>query len=405
MKKSTPLGIIFLVVFIDLIGFGIVLPLLPIYARSYGASPFVIGLLAVSYSGTQFLFNPVWGRVSDHVGRRPIILMSLTGSVISYAVFGWAPSLVWLFISRLSAGLFGANISTAMAFIADVTTPENRAKGMGLIGAAFGLGFIFGPALGGFLSKYSYSLPGYGASLLSLIALLLAMFQLPESYQPQQKPRKPTEFPLLEQLKPLVQAVKQSELARPLLVYFLVVFAFANMQMTFPLFTQEVYNFDVEHNGYLFAFIGLISAGLQGGAIGMLSKKFGEGALAIWGTGLSMIGLSAIPLAKTVPILVIFMTVLGIGTGLNTPTLTTMVSLGTDETMQGGMMGVNRAVSSLARILGPLWGGWTYQALGINWPYWTGGLALLLAFLVGWPLRHYASSKKKKPVKIQEPVE
>ncbi|RMD93125.1 MAG: MFS transporter, partial [Calditrichaeota bacterium] len=174
MKKSTPLGIIFLVVFIDLIGFGIVLPLLPIYARSYGASPFVIGLLAVSYSGTQFLFNPVWGRVSDHVGRRPIILMSLTGSVISYAVFGWAPSLAWLFISRLSAGLFGANISTAMAFIADVTTPENRAKGMGLIGAAFGLGFIFGPALGGFLSKYSYSLPGYGASLLSLIALLLA---------------------------------------------------------------------------------------------------------------------------------------------------------------------------------------------------------------------------------------
>lgn len=397
MRQTTSLGIIFLVVFIDLIGFGVVLPLLPLYADRYGATPFVIGLLAVSFSSTQFLFNPIWGRISDRVGRRPIILMSITGSVISYAAFGWAPSLVWLFISRLAAGLFGANISTAMAYMADITTPENRSKGMGLIGAAFGLGFIFGPAIGGFLGDYSYSLAGYGAAVLSFVALVLAFFQLPESLKPEKnaETKLPNQnYSLLNYFKPIGQAVRQPQLARPLAVYFLVVLAFSNMQMTFPLFTKEVYNFDVKQNGYLFAFVGILSAVLQGGLIGRLSKKFGNGPLAIFGTGLTMVGLTLIPFVKTLPLLLTALTILGIGTGLNTPTLTSLMSVSADKSLQGGIMGVTRSASSLARIFGPLWGGWIYGAVGINWPYWTAGVVLFFAVLVGLPLWRTGPTKQ-----------
>ncbi|RMF69824.1 MAG: MFS transporter, partial [Calditrichaeota bacterium] len=293
-QKRASLGIIFLVVFIDLVGFGMVLPLLPLYAKSYGASPFLIGLLAVSYSGTQLLFNPVWGGISDRIGRRPILLMSLLGAVVFYTLFGWAPSLIWLFVARLGAGVFAANISTAMAYIADITTIEERTKGMGLIGAAFALGFIFGPAFGGFLSQYSYSVPGYGAAVLSLTAFLLALVRLPES-KPRAGQVSAVSRSLAAQFKALGETLRQSQVARPMLVYFLTVFAFASMQITFPLFTLELFHFDVVENGYLFAFVGVIAVVFQGGLIGRLSKAYGEGPLAIVGTVLSMIALSFLP--------------------------------------------------------------------------------------------------------------
>ncbi len=336
----------------------------------------------------QFLFNPVWGRISDYVGRRPIILISVTGSVISYALFGWAPSLLWLFISRIAAGFFGANIATAMAYIADITTPENRAKGMGLIGAAFGLGFIFGPALGGFLGQYSYSLAGYGAAALSFLALTLAVFKLPESFHPiKKKTVSPIQkLSLLNYFKPIVQAIRKPEVANPLVVYFLLILAVSNMQMTFPLFTKAVFHFDVKENGYLFAYVGILAAVLQGGMIGKLSKKFGDGPLAIIGTALNMVGFICLPFAKSVWVLLVLLGVLGIGSGLNTPTLMSLVSTSTDESLQGGILGVNRSVSSLARILGPLWGGWTYGALGMNWPYWSAGVVLFFAVLLALPL-------------------
>ncbi|MFQ5823123.1 MAG: MFS transporter [bacterium] len=402
---NSQLGIIFLVIFIDLIGFGIVIPLLPLYADKYGASPFIIGLLAISFSGMQFLFNPVWGRISDHVGRRPIILISVTGSVVSYALFGWAPTLVWLFISRLAAGFFGANIATAMAYIADITTPENRSKGMGLIGAAFGLGFIFGPALGGFLGQYSYSLAGYGAAVLSFLALMLAMVRLPESRYPAKNAviNLPNQkVSLLAYFKPIGQVIRKPEVAQPLIVYFLVVLAISNMQMTFPLFTKTVFQFDVRENGYLFAYVGILAAILQGGMIGNLSQKFGDGPLAIFGTGMIMVGLVFIPFAKTWPFLLIVLSILAIGTGLNTPTLISLVSISTDESQQGEILGVNRSVSSLARIIGPLWGGWTYGALGINWPYWTAGVILFFAIILGLPLWRFRPSNLNKTAGVEE---
>ncbi|MFQ5676848.1 MAG: MFS transporter [bacterium] len=396
LKKATPLTIIFLVVVIDLIGFGIVLPLLPLYAKSYGASPFVIGLLAISFSVTQLVFNPIWGALSDRIGRRPVLLMSLFGAVVFYAVFGWAPSLFWLFVARLAAGIFAANISTAMAYIADITTREERTRGMGLVGAAFAIGFIIGPALGGLLSQHSYSLPGYGGALLSFAAFTLAVVKLPESLIKKSDLAK-RRISYANVIKPIKDNLRNSQVARPMFVYFLVVLAFSCMQVTFPLFTLEVFNFDVVENGYLFAFVGVMAVVFQGGLIGKLAKAFGEGTLAILGTSLSMIGLTLLPLVRTVHSLVIVMALLGIGSGLNNPTLTSLVSISADDSQQGSVMGVSRSISTLARILGPLWGGWAYGALGRNWTYWSAGLFLFAAVLVGWPL-----IESQKPTLSQE---
>jgi DHA1 family tetracycline resistance protein-like MFS transporter len=399
--QNTAVGIVFLVVVIDLIGFGIVLPLLPLYAKHYGASPLIIGLLAISYSATQFIFSPILGRMSDRRGRRPILLLSLVGAVIFYALFGWAPSLLWLFVARLGAGVFAANISTAMAYIADMTSRENRAKGMGLIGAAFGIGFIIGPAVGGFLSQYSYNLPGYGAAVLSFCALTLAFFKLPESLSTRATSSTASIFRAFWQ--PIQTALRQKDFVRPMLMYFLVTFAFANMQLTFPLFTQAVFNLDVKHVGYLFALSGVMSILLQGGLIGRLSQKFGEGVLALTGSAIYVVGLLALPFAKSVYLLVVIMGLFGLATGLTLPTLTSLLSLSADEENQGSVLGVSRSVGTLARILGPLWGGWCYGALGLNWPFWTAGIVSFAAIIFGWSLRTIkpvSASKIKLPAEI-----
>jgi len=385
------LGIIFAIVLIDLIGFGIVIPLLPIYAKTYGASPFVIGLLAISYSATQLIFNPIWGTLSDRIGRRPILLMSLLGAVLFYTLFGWAPSLLWLFVARAGAGIFAANISTAMAYIADITTPENRAKGMGLIGAAFGLGFIIGPAVGGFLSQYSYALPGYGAACLSFVALCLALLMLPET----SKKTAPETRRSLNYFKPLIDSLQNRALISPMMVFFLITFAFSSMQVIFPLFTMEVFHFDVMENGYLFAFSGIIAIFFQGGIIGRLSRMFGEGVLALLGTFLMTCGMLLLPFSAQLSMLLIALATMSVGMGLNSPTLNSLISLNASEDQQGAIIGVSRSLATLARILGPLWGGWIYGVLGIKWPFFTAAVVLLAAIVIGRPLARMKADSLK----------
>ncbi len=383
--QTASLGIIFLVVCIDLIGFGMVLPLLPIYAKSFGASPLAIGLLAVSFSITQFIFNPVWGALSDHYGRRPILLLSLMGATIFYALFGWAPSLMWLFVARTCAGIFAGNISAAMAYVADITSKENRAKGMGLIGAAFAIGFVVGPAVGGFLSKYSYSMPGYAAACLSFTALILAIFKLPESLKPENRKRG-VALSYDGIIRPIRVNMKRPAVARPMLVYFLGILAFACMQITFPLYMLETLGYDVMETGYLFAFVGIVVMVFQGSLVGRLSNMFGEGPLALIGIALNMFGLLLLPVANTLTLLLLVLTIFGIGVGLNNPTLSSLISLGSDESEQGAVMGVSRSLNTFARILGPLWGGWSYGALGMVWTYWFAAIVLFFALIVGLPL-------------------
>lgn len=384
MKKS-PLLIIFFTVFIDLVGFGILLPLLPFYAKNLGANALVVGLLFTSFSLMQFLFAPLWGRISDRVGRRPIILIGLLGSSISYLIFGMADSLWVLLVSRIFAGICGANISTAQAYIADSTGPENRAKGMGIIGAAYGLGFIFGPAIGGILSQWGYRLPAFFASGLAMANFLAALFMVPESLKPADRGIHPIRGFNWTRLK---QALAHPQLRIYLILFFLSTFAFANLEGTFALMTARKYQLDARHNGYLFAYIGILITILQGGLIGRLVKRFGERRLISTGLICLAISLSVLPFFPNVGWLMIGLLPMTFGHGVSNPSLASLISKSAHSSDQGGVLGVSHSMASLARILGPAWGGLVYDHLGFEYPYLTGGIFMLLAFglsLLAWP--------------------
>ena len=381
-----PLIIVFVTVFIDLLGFGIIIPLLPFYAETFGATGFTIGLLATSFSLMQFIFAPIWGRVSDRIGRRPIILLGLLGSCLSYLGFGLASTLTTLFLARIFAGIAGANIPTAQAVVADLTTPENRAKGMGLVGAAFGLGFIFGPAIGGFLSRYGYSVPAFFASGLSLANFVAAWFLLPESLKP--------EYRAVERVGRI--AALRAALARPhlpllLVIGFLVVAAFSGYESTFALFAERTYGFTASSIGYIFAFVGVILVIVQGALVGRVVKWIGEHHIVPASLALVAAGLLMIPATTSVAALLVASGVMAVGMGFNNPSLMSLISRYSAAEDQGGVMGLTQSLNSLARIVGPMWGGFAFDRLGIGMPYITSaavmGLAALLAVHALWRSR------------------
>src|ERR671920_1713136 len=355
MKRS-PLLVIFVTVFIDLVGFGIVIPVLPFYVEGtqFDASPRVVGLLFASYSVMQLLFTPVLGRLSDKYGRRPVLFFSLLGTSLGFFVLGFATTLWMLFAGRIIDGVSGGNISTAQAYIADVTTEENRAKGMGLIGAAFGLGFIFGPAIGGILSRWGVHVPFLFAGALSLANATLLYFVLPETVTPDHPARVSAATGRWSQL---ARALRQSRLAFVLAVYFLFVTAFSVMTASFGLFTLYRFGFDAHDTGWIFAFVGVVGAGVQGGLIGRLVKMFGEPALVIVGALLFTASLVLIPLTgpQTGTLALLALGALfALGNGLATPSLTSLASKSAGAGEQGGVLGVTQSVASLARVVGPL---------------------------------------------------
>ena len=376
MKKS-PLVILFVTVFIDLIGFGIVLPLLPFYALHFGANALLVGLLSTSFSLMQLLFAPVWGRLSDRVGRRPVILAGLLGSSISYLTFGLAPSLPILFLSRILAGIAGANISTAQAYIADSTQPEDRAKGMGLIGAAYGLGFTVGPAIGGILSQYGYAIPAFFASALALANFCAAWWLLPESRNPSEGTHR-TERGLNWQR--LRTGLQHPELGVFLILFFISTFAFANLEATFALMTARKFGFDARANGYLFAYIGVLITVVQGGLTGRLAKRFGERRLISAGLFCMIFGLGLLPYSLGLKSLLLVLVVLIGGHGSTNPSISSLISQSASTEDQGSILGVAQSLASLARILGPIWGGFTFDAFGFQYPYLTGSLFMTVAF-------------------------
>lgn len=374
--KRAPAYLVLLTVFIDLLGFGIIIPLLPFYAQHFGAAPTIIGLLSSSYSFMQFLFVPFWGRLSDRIGCRPIILMSVTGSCISYLIFGFANSLAILFVSRMLAGFMGANISAAQAYIADTTSFEERAKYMGLIGAAFGVGFMLGPFIGGVMSNISYGAPGFLASGLALANAILAYFLLPESLKDRSKPVR--KLSLLN-IAAIRTAFKKHAIGNLVLVFFFYTMAFSILYVAFPLFGGQRFKYDAAQNGYFFAYVGLIGIIIQGGAIGKLAKKFGEKSLLVTGLMSLLISLILVPSSHKLSTLVFLATLLAIGSAFITPSLTSLISkyAGTGE--QGGTLGVSQSFSSLGRVIGPFWGGFILGAAGIEWPFYTGSIMLVIA--------------------------
>ena len=355
MKRS-PLLVIFITVFIDLVGFGIVIPVLPFYAQGtkFGATPREVGLLFASYSVMQLIFAPVLGRLSDKYGRRPVLLISLIGTSLGFLILGFATTLWMLFLGRIIDGISGGNISTAQAYIADVTTKENRAKGMGLIGAAFGLGFVFGPAIGGVLSRWGINVPFLFAGTLAFANAILLYFVLPETVTQDHPAR--ISAASGRGWRQLIESLKRPRLGFVLTIYFLSIVAFSIMTAVFSLFMMFRLGYDAFHNGWVFAYVGVISAIIQGGLIGKLVKRFGEPTLVIIGSLLFSASLFATPfIGPAVGLMGILLTgaVSSIGNALNAPSLSSLASKSAGAGEQGGVLGAMQSVASLARAVGP----------------------------------------------------
>ena len=393
MRRSSLL-VLFLTVFIDLIGFGMVIPFLSFYAREYGASGTTVGAVVGIYSIMQFFFAPIWGRLSDRIGRRPVLLISLTASCIGYFLFGFARSLFTLFVSRIIAGVGGANIGTAQAYIADTTTTEERAKGMGLIGAAFGMGFILGPPLSGILSDVGIHhgmpgnlLPGLVAGSLSLSALTLAFFVLGESKRPDTKVRAglPPQF----DRRVWRELGHKRLLALIMLTLFLMLLSVAGMETSVTLHARDRFHFQQIDLSYFFLFMGVIVATIQGGLIGKLARAVGEKTLVSIGTASYTLGLALVPGVWRVPLLYLVAFLVSIGTGLCYPSLTSMVTKASPANEHGSMLGIATAVGSLARFIGPIAMGFLYDVAQARGAFYGGAVLTGAAFLLSLWMRRY----------------
>ncbi len=385
MKNRSSLVLIFLTVFIDLLGFGILIPILPSFSvKELHIDEAAIGIAIALYSFVQFLFNPVFGKMSDKYGRKPVIVFCLFLNALGYLVFSFTNSYMLLLTSRVIAGIGGSSIGVAQAYIADVTTRENRSKGMGLIGAAFGLGFVFGPLIGGLLSEFGYAATGYVAAGFSLIAFVLTILYLPESLkkaqnieQPQnQIKRKMFDFVAMKTI------LQKPDLAVLILLFFILTFSFANIYGTFALLGLKVYGFTDMQNGYMFGIVGLTSALVQGGLIGRINKMMSKKMILMIGSLLIMLALAMIPYAGTFLGLAIVSIILSYGTGTFQPTILSLISEVTSETEQGITLGMNQSLSSFARVLGPLWGGFAFEYLGYPFPFLTGAVFTFIIFLL-----------------------
>ena len=353
---TKPIAIIFVTILIDLIGFGIMIPVLPYYVKSpeFQASPFEIGMLFAVYSLMQFIFSPILGGLSDKYGRRPVLFLSLLGTCIAALVTGLSTTLWMVFIGRMFDGVTGGNISTAQAYIADVTTKENRAKGMGLVGAAFGLGFILGPMIGGLLSEFGTHVPFFFVSGLALMNAISLYFFLPES-------RKFSEVGISThrpgRLAELASSFQNSRFGITVLLYFLVVVAFSIMTTSFSQYTMFRFDYDARQNGYLFGYIGILAIIIQGGLFARLAKRFGETWLIVVGCLLLAGSFFAVPYVAPgsggITALLIGVACFAVGNSLSSPALTSVASKESSETSQGAALGTLQSAASLARAIGP----------------------------------------------------
>lgn len=380
MKRKSALSLIFLTVFIDLLGFGILIPILPAFAKTeLLVDETAIGVVVAVYSFVQFLFNPILGRLSDKLGRKPIIVISLMINAIGYILFAFASSYILLLVSRIVAGIGGSSISAAQAYIADVTTKDDRAKGMGIIGAAFGLGFLFGPLIGGFLASYGYMVTGFGSATFSILAFILTIVLLPESNVNRKVPSG-TRRKLVD-VDGLKNVFAKPDRAILIFLFFVLTFSFANIYGTFALLGLEVYGFSDKQNGFIFGILGLTSAIVQGGLIGRISKVVSKKNILKFGSFFIMVALAFIPYGGTFLRLAIICIILSIGTGIFQPTVLSLISEVTPEDEQGVTLGVNQSFSAFARVLGPLWGGFAFEFLGYPFPFLTGAAFTLILFL------------------------
>ena len=359
---TRPLGIIFLTIFVNLVGFGIIIPLLPFYAGTFGASPLTIGLLFAVFSLCQLVAAPALGDLSDRYGRRPVLMFSLAGTVVSFVMLALAHSIALLFAARIVDGLSGGNISTARAYVADITQPKDRARAYGLIGAAFGLGFILGPAISGVLARVSYTAPIWAAATITLVATAMAWLWLPETVH---RAHAGTGNPF----RYLPGLLRRPVVRRVLAIDFMYWFAFSVFQTTFALFVARRFGFDAPRTGYFLAAFGLLGAVIQGGLIRPIVRRLGDQPTFRIGLVCAAVGLVSAAAAHSVTALAISLVPLAFGIGFGHPTMSSLVSLVGRGDEQGRVQGAASAVESIGRTLGPIWGNASLQHVDESIPY------------------------------------
>lgn len=382
MNRS-PLLFIFITVFIDLLGYGMVVPLLPFYVQQQSAGATLAGALGSLYALMQLLSGPVLGALSDRYGRRPVLLICLFGTALGYLILGLADSLAVIFFAVMLDGITGGNLTTAYAYIADITTPENRARGLGLVGAAFGLGLMAGPALGGLLSAYGLGVPAFTACAIALANVVFGLAALPESLPLERRNVTPSLHMLnwWAQLSRLFQIPPVRVL---LITIFTLNLAFSGLQTNFPLYSQARFGWDATRNGIFFAYVGVCAVFIQGLLYGWLQPRLGEKRLSLGGLALMILGLAGTALAMRDWMLYPIVGIVALGSGLSIPSLTALVSGRMSAGEQGRLMGGTQALLSLTMIIGPTLSGLAFEHINITSPYWLGslfaGMALVLAY-------------------------
>jgi DHA1 family tetracycline resistance protein-like MFS transporter len=435
-RKRSPLGVLFLAVFLDLVGFGILIPIQPFYAELFGARPAAITLLSASFSLVQFLFAPFLGRISDSVGRRPIMLFTIAINAVGYALFGLAGSLPMLFLARITSGFGSANIGTAQAIVADSTTPETRAKGMGIIGAAFGLGFILGPAIGGLFSQYGLSLPAFVAAGLSAVNWFYAFFRLPETHpsmrtaeaaadEPVASPpagrhaKTPARHHLGLSWRDLKNAVRHPNVLQLFWLYLVGTVAFSLMEQTLGLYIERIWlpsagnlptTAHLRHasalTAYFLVVVGVTGAIVQGVLIGRLARRFGEHRLVVTGTVLVGCTLVLIPIVADIRIYGLLLAlgpILALGSGVLNPSIPSLLSQATESDAFGGILGLGQSLSALGRVVGPMFAGLLFE-FSHEVPFYLGAALMFTCSLVSLTIR-VVSDRRTVAGEVGDPTE
>jgi len=401
-RASRPMLVAFVTVLLDLLGFGIIIPIQPFYAEHLGASPTLVTLLGASYSLMQFLFAPMWGRLSDRIGRRPVMLTSISIGIVGYVIFGAAGSLGVLFASRMLAGFGAANIGAAQAIVADTTSGADRAKGMGLIGAAFGIGFIIGPAMGGLLGQLGPEAPAYGAAILGAMNLLLAIRYLPETRQPGARAPAHGRRSIIS-FRAIGDIAGRVNVGRLLLIVLVSVTGMALMEQALPLFIERIFVPIADYamgspdaharaaalTAYVLVAVGVTATVVQGGLIGRLTKRYGERTLIRVGSFFMAVSLALMPLAGSADSfagLIGCGVLLAIGSGMLNPSLNSFLSRSVSSDVQGAALGLSQSLSALGRTVGPAFSGLLFEA-GRDIPFYAAGGTLLLAVVIALGLK------------------
>jgi len=381
--KNGPLASIFLIVFIDLLGFGLILPLLPYYAESFGASDTVVGLLVASYAAAQLIGAPILGRFSDRYGRRPILLLSLVGTLLGFLLLGFANTIWILFAARILDGLTGGNISVAQAYITDVTDAKNRAKGLGMIGAAFGLGFIIGPASGGLLSQWGYAVPAFVAAGLVTINLLMVSLWLPESLPPEKRETAANKRPAVT-FSALMEALQRPFTGPLLTTRFFFGLAFSIFQTIFALYALRRFNLNATQTGFILTYVGVLAAIVQGWLVGRLSERFRDDVLIFVSVGIMAFSLLGWALSPSIVVLLIILAPTAFAGGILNTVISSALTKAVEPQEVGGILGLSASIESATRVIAPTLGGIMLDRLGTWSPGTFGAMVLAGLFFYVW---------------------